>query len=60
MFCHKKMIKLYKKLYDTKQIDYIFNFYLLLNMLKSLARIFISCVGQTAKGKWNVFLQLYL
>ena len=50
---HKEWIitKLYKKIKDTEQRGYIFSFYLLSNMLKSLFGIFGSCVLQTGQRK---------
>ena len=50
---HKEWIitKLYKKIKDTEQRGYIFSFYLLSNMLKSLFGIFGSCVLQTRQRK---------
>ena len=50
---HKEWIitKLYKKIKDIEQRGYIFSFYLLSNMLKSLFGIFGSCVLQTRQRK---------
>ena len=50
---HKEWItKLYKKkTKDTEQRAYIFSFYLLSNVLKSLFGIFGSCVLQTRQRK---------
>ena len=50
---HKEWIitKLYKKIKDTEQRGYIFSFYLLSNVLKSLFGIFGSCVLQTRQRK---------